>query len=315
MNTIPRVSIILPNYNYAEYLDQRIQSLLDQTFRNFELIIIDDASSDNSAEVIKKYESDKRIKTFFHKKNSGLTYKRWNEGAELSVGKYLMFAGADDSCENTLLEKLVEKLDSNKTAGLAYVQSWEINNEGKKIRTLKFGTDFLDKERWKKDFTDKGKNECYYLLFQNTIPNASAVLLRRKNFFESGKFDESFLILADWLLWFRILLNSDVAFIAEPLNYYRKHSVSVCNKSVRNGIFVEERYKIISFILKHLKVPKEVSEQIFENQMNVWTRRIISKDMKIPIKRNLEIYRSSRHLDPKTNVRFIKKMIKNLMRK
>ena len=85
MNTIPQVSIILPNYNYAEYLDQRIQSLLDQTFRDFELIIIDDASSDSSAEVIKKYESDKRIKTFFHKKNSGLTYKRWNEGAELSV--------------------------------------------------------------------------------------------------------------------------------------------------------------------------------------------------------------------------------------
>lgn len=315
MNTTPKVSIILPNYNYAEYLDERIKSLLEQTFQDFELIIIDDASSDNSIEVIKKYSTDKRIRTFFNKKNSGLTYKRWNDGADLSRGKYLMFAGADDSCEKSLLEKLVEKLDNNISAGLAYSQSWEINCDGKKIRTFKFGTDFLDKERWEKDFADKGKNECYYLLFQNTIPNASAVLIRRQNFFDCGKFDESLLILADWKLWFRILLNSDVVFIAEPLNYYRKHSVSVCNKSVRNGIFVEESYSLISYLLKHLKVPEEVAEQIFENQMNIWTRRIISKDMKIPMKRNLKIYKSSRDLDPKTNVRFIKKMIKNLMRK
>jgi len=126
---MPKVSIVLPNYNYARYLDERIQSLLNQTYKDFELIILDDASTDNSLEVIRKYR-DPRIRTQFYAKNSGLPCKRWNDGADLAQGEYLIFAEADDSCHPTLLEKLVDKLDENPSVGLAFSQSLIIDSEG-----------------------------------------------------------------------------------------------------------------------------------------------------------------------------------------
>jgi len=128
---LPKVSIVLPNYNYARYLDERIQSLLNQTYQDFELIILDDCSTDNSIEVIQKYLHDPRVKTKFYKENSGLPYKRWNDGADLAQGEYLLFAGADDSCDPTLIEKLVEKLDRNPSVGLGLCQSWITDSSGK----------------------------------------------------------------------------------------------------------------------------------------------------------------------------------------
>jgi len=315
MESIPRVSVILPNYNYAKYLDERIQSLLNQTFQDFELIILDDNSTDNSIEVINKYAFNEKIKTFFYKENSGLTYKRWNDGADLSRGEYLLFAGADDVCDKTMLEKLVSKLDNHPSAGLAFSQSWEINSEGEKIRSLKVGTDFLDKKRWEADFVDDGKKECFYLLFQNTIPNASAVLIRRKCFFESGKFDESLLLLADWMLWVKILLKSDLAYVAEPLNYFRTHPANVRKSHAANGVYVEESYQILSQLLGNIHIQKDTAERIFENRMKIWVRSLLAKEIKIPLKRNLSIYKRSKRLDPKTNIRFAKKFMLIFLKK
>ena len=118
---MPKVSIVLPNYNYAKYLDERIQSLLNQTYKDFELIILDDASQDNSIEVIEKYRNDPRVKTKYFSENSGLPYQRWNDGADMAQGEYLLIAGADDSCHPTLLEKLVEKLDNYPHVGLSLI--------------------------------------------------------------------------------------------------------------------------------------------------------------------------------------------------
>src|SRR5262249_50667444 len=114
---IPRVSIVLPNYNYARYLDARITSLLGQTFSDFELIITDDASTDRSREVIEKYRSDSRLRTVYFDKNSGHIYKRWNDGAALATGQYVLFAGADDICNPTFLERLVQVLEQRPNVG------------------------------------------------------------------------------------------------------------------------------------------------------------------------------------------------------
>src|SRR5690349_24094801 len=118
----PKVSVVVPNYNYARFLDLRIRSLLNQTFTDFELIIADDGSTDGSQDVIRKYTGDPRVKPVFYTKNSGLIYQRWNDGAALARGEYLIFPGSDDSAEPTLLERLVKVLDENPSVGLAYAQ-------------------------------------------------------------------------------------------------------------------------------------------------------------------------------------------------
>ena len=272
---MPKVSIVLPNYNYDRYLDERIQSLLNQTYSDFELIILDDASKDNSIEVIEKYTKDSRVKTKFYSENSGSTYKRWNDGADLARGEYLLVAGADDSCHPTLLERLVEKLDTHASVGLAFSQSLEIDSNGTPVGSMIRGTDrfIKDRERWRADFVDSGKNELKNLLIGNTIPNASGVLMRREIFLAAGKFDAKFALAADWVLWSKMLMISDIAFVSEPLNYFRIHPQSVGSR-VKKKTTLKENCLVFEMIDRSLNETQNSggSEQTYLTN-NLWYRR------------------------------------------
>src|SRR3979411_1463222 len=98
----PQVSVIVPNYNYGRYLSLRLESLLAQTYGNLELIVLDDGSTDDSVSVIQGYEKRGLVKAVYFQTNSGSTYQRWNDGALLAQGQYLLFAGADDYCDRRM---------------------------------------------------------------------------------------------------------------------------------------------------------------------------------------------------------------------
>ena len=105
----PFVSVIIPNYNHAAYLDERIQSVLKQTYQNFELIILDDCSPDNGAsrDVIEKYRDNPHVcHIIYNEANSGFTFKQWHKGMELEKGELIRIAESDDACEKTLLDTL-----------------------------------------------------------------------------------------------------------------------------------------------------------------------------------------------------------------
>lgn len=105
----PKVSVIIPNYNHARYLDQRIQSVLNQTYPDFEVIILDDCSTDNSLEVIDKYKDNPKISQIIvNEKNSGSTFKQWDKGFNIARGNIIWIAESDDYCETDMLERLVE---------------------------------------------------------------------------------------------------------------------------------------------------------------------------------------------------------------
>lgn len=312
---MPKVSLILPNYNYAHYLDERIQSLLNQTYTDFELIIVDDASTDNSLEVIKKYADDSRVKLLFFQENSGLPYKRWNDGAELATGEYILFAGADDSCEPTLLKKLVEKLDRHPTVGIAFSQSWEMDGDGNLTRSLKIHTDDLDKQRWAQDFVDKGERECCYMVIKNTIPNASAVLLRREMFEKAGRFDETLRLVADWMLWSKMLMISDIAYVAEPLNYFRRHRKTVRSHSQQMGLHVMEEIKVVSYITEHISLPPTYVEKARNRIVNRWvnsTARLAVTKPNLVSSRFREIHVVVSQVDPYVNQRITKRVFKDV---
>jgi glycosyltransferase involved in cell wall biosynthesis len=315
---MPKISIVLPNYNYAGYLDERIQSLLAQTYKDFELIILDDASTDNSIEVIEKYTADSRVKTQFFTENSGLPYKRWNDGADMAQGEYLLFAGADDSCHPTLLEKLVDKLDNHPNVGLAFCQSWQINSEGKRLGSMKSWTNKLDKERWTQDFVDSGKNEIQFLLFQNTIPNASAVLMRRQIFIEAGKFDVRLRLSADWLLWVNMLMISDIAFVTEPLNYFRRHENTVSSKSVKGTLYVEENYQMQRYMTRHpnLTFSPEDINQLCEINAEEWIHTLnmsFSSGKILRVNDHIRIYQIASSIDSQILQRLMRKFGRRLL--
>src|SRR5712671_345349 len=108
----PTVSVIIPNYNHARFLRQRVDSVLGQTFQDFELILLDDCSTDERQSIIPENAADPRVRMEFNEKNSGSTFKQWNKGVRLARGEYVWIAESDDYAEPQLLEKLVSRLNA-----------------------------------------------------------------------------------------------------------------------------------------------------------------------------------------------------------
>lgn len=276
---MPKVSIILPNYNHAPYLERRVQSILNQTYQDFELIYLDDASTDNSNEVFARYADDPRVQMILNQTNSGSPFKQWNKGIQQASGEYIWIAESDDYANETLLEKLVARLDQHSTVGIAYCQSWQINKDGLLKSTLKFHTDGLDQNRWQCDFVNTGKNECSsYLICKNTIPNASGVVFRRALYEKAGRANETMRLCGDWLLWVKILLHSDIAFVSEPLNYFREHSNTSRAKLTKLGYELHESLEIVRLISHSASPPQAALVKGIDEAFNRWARCLFSGD-------------------------------------
>jgi len=128
---MPRVSVITPNCNHARYLHQRPDSILNQTFQDFGLIILDDASTDSSREVVELYTKDPRVRAIFNAENSGSTFKQWNLGLSHAKGEYIRFAESDDYADPALLATLVDRVDRHPNVGLAVCQSRTVDQDSK----------------------------------------------------------------------------------------------------------------------------------------------------------------------------------------
>ncbi len=239
---MPRVTVVTPNYNHARYLPQRIESILAQTFQDFELLILDNASTDNSREVIESYTSHQNVRAAFNAENNGSPFKQWNLGLSQAKGEYVWFAESDDYADHALLESLVDRLDRNPNAGLAVCQSWTVDQDSQLLEN--YG-DLLERQNcsnhWRQDYVNSGHDECKnYLFWHNTIPNASAVLWRRAILERMGGAPTDMRVCGDWMTYINALQFSDIAYVATPLNYFRQHDANVRTQSVRQGYGTRE---------------------------------------------------------------------------
>ena len=307
---MPKVSVIIPNYNHARFLEKRIQSVLNQTYQDFEVIYLDVASTDNSNEVFAKFAGEQRIQAVYNESNSGSPVKQWDKGIRLAQGDYVWIAESDDYADKRLLAELVNRLDNNPTVGVAYCQSWIVDECDNTMYSWNEYISSSDKKRWEKDFINTGKDECErHLIFSNTIPNASAVLIRRSIYEQAGYVDETMRLCGDWMLWLKMLLMSDIAFVAKPLNYFRVHSGTVRHKAYRNGVHVEESYQVISHILGDLSFAKQVVEQVCEVMIDRWLYTVFLAEGEIPWDRNYRIYKIASDVDSKLKLRLLKKTL------
>lgn len=226
---MPIVSVIVPNYNHSKFLNQRIDSILNQTYQDFELIILDDCSTDSSKAIIENYSSHPKITHIvYNETNSGSTFKQWEKGIALAKGAYIWLAESDDIAEPTFLEITVDKLINNSNIGISYCQSVKIDLHGTLLEDMRIWTDDLHKTKWNSDYINKGIDECLdIMIYKNTIPNASAVLFRKSIFEKLGNIDTSYKVIGDWKIWFDMLLLSDVAFSSHTLNRFRFHPQNV----------------------------------------------------------------------------------------
>jgi glycosyltransferase involved in cell wall biosynthesis len=204
------ISVIIPTYNRANLIEKAIKSVLKQTYQDFEIIIVDDGSTDNTEEIIRGFK-DKRVKYIKkYKKNRGISVAR-NIGIKIARGKYIAFLDSDDEWFPEKLNKQIKILqDGSPELGVVYSISCYIDESGKNINKLR----------------NSKKVEGYIyedLLGKNYVGTPSTVLIRKECFHQVGLFDDLLNAQEDWDMWIRIAKYYRFALIKIPLVKYRLH--------------------------------------------------------------------------------------------
>lgn len=243
------VSIIVPCYNHEKYLEERIKSILDQTLSDFEIILLDDLSPDNSAEILKRYSNHPKVShCIINEKNSGSTFFQWNKGIDLAKGDLIWIAESDDVADPHFLEKLVAPFYKNKELVLAYSQSYRMNANGIVTGSWKDATDHLNPTLFENDFEMCGLEYFEkFLNTGNTIPNASAVVFKKQTYLAVGGANPSLRFIGDWEIWAKIASQGEIFFSHECLNYFRYHDTSVIAQAKKKKDHFEVRRQIILF--------------------------------------------------------------------
>jgi len=219
-----KVSVIIPAYNSMTYLPKAVESVLKQTFSDFELIIVNDGSSDGIEQWVNTI-TDNRIQ-LISQKNQGAAAAR-NTGIAHGKGDYIAFLDSDDLWEGSKLEKQVNCLNKNPDVGLVY--AWIISIDVNGNHRGKMYANTVEGNVWEK------------LIEENIVRSGSAAMVRRDCFEKLGVFDRNLRFAEDWEMWIRIARNYSFAVIKEPLVYYRHHP----NNKSRNYIKTIDNFRLI----------------------------------------------------------------------
>jgi glycosyltransferase involved in cell wall biosynthesis len=241
---MPLVTIVLPSYNRAHYIGLTIESCLAQTYKEFELIIVDDGSKDNSIDVIESYAAkDSRIiliKNFINKKLPGTL----NNGFMHAKGKYFTWISDDNLFAPNALEKMVEILDKKPDIGLVYADYITIDDDGKTMARIY-------------------QEPPEYLPIRDCI---GACFLYRASVAEQiGGYNEHLFLIEDYEYWLRMGLVTKLFHIAEPLYYYRVHAKSLTKTRVQE--ISQAKRLLKSKYLKKYSIPRKL-EPI--NKLYLW---------------------------------------------
>jgi glycosyltransferase involved in cell wall biosynthesis len=294
---MPAVSVIVPNYNHARFLRQRIESVLRQTFQDFELILLDDCSTDESRAILCEYVSNPRVRVEFNDVNSGSPFKQWNKGVCLARGRYAWIAESDDYADKRFLERLVPLLESSPRLQFGYCRSWCVS-EGNQVdgfAEAQFAG--LDHLCWTTDFREDGREVCRkYLVRANIVHNASAVLFRKSVYEQLGGADDTMHICGDWKLWAAMALEGSVAYVCEPLNYFRFHDASVRRKSTQGALNVTEALQVVRWILDRVTPQRAVLRETYKTCADLWVPWVLGP--RVPPVLRAEVLRCAKAVDP-----------------
>lgn len=263
----PKVSVIVPNYNYGRFLEKRLESIAWQTFRDYELIILDDASADNSLEVINKFSSTHETQVLLNQTNSGSVFKQWYKGLSLAKADIIWVAESDDLSESDFLEKMLP-LMNDPEVNLAYCNSHVIDDNGLVTKNYYLNTGWYDNlprgNKWWNSYINDGQLEMNDgLAIKNIIPNANAVLFRKSSIMNINT-DElfSFKCGGDWYIYINSIKSGKIAYNSLPLNYHRRHKNSVVGKSVNSASeTIPDYFKIHKFAIENFFLEKVTFEK------------------------------------------------------
>ncbi len=247
---MPTVSVIVPNYNHAPYLQQRIDTILNQTYQDFELILLDDCSTDNSQNILLDYKNHPKVTHIvFNERNSGSPFAQWNRGINLAKGTYVWIAESDDWAEPEFLQTLMTLINEHHNVVLAYSlaryidkekkEAWKIEQSGNVI--FYQGEDFIHK----------------YLLYANVIYNVSMTLFRKDIFAKINQdLYNKMQLCGDWFFYTMLCEHGNVLKIEKALSNYRMHETNTSKRAEREGKSFLEGLDILDYICEQNRTIK-----------------------------------------------------------
>lgn len=273
------VSIIVPNFNHALYLDKRFETIFNQTFTDYEVIILDDCSTDNSIEVINRYKEHPKVsQVFINEVNSGSVFKQWNKGVNAAKGDFIWIAESDDWSELNFVEELFASL-IDKKVGLAFCNTNIYHQiEDKLSNTRSDQNLYSERAPLNKSVVMEGQEFFFdYFSKYNIINNVSSVLFRKEAYLLSGGAPENMRNAGDWMLYFKIFMKYKFAYINQDLNYWRRHPA--VNTTVTKVLKLESISIIKECILYQKKYRSKISRSSLEGYYiwcfdGFWNRKI-----------------------------------------
>lgn len=236
------VSVIVPNYNHAPYLCQRIDSILSQTYQDFELILLDDCSTDNSREIFERYRENPHVtRIVCNETNGGTPFKQWDKGIELAQGEWIWIAESDDWAEPKFLETLMAAVSVHPECGLAYTWTNWVDSEGRLLwkSPSSDAVNVYDSERYIKE----------KLLVCNSIANVSECIFKKSLYKGSQTYRYEWMRLCgDWFFYVLLAEQAPVVESQLLLSNYRQHSSNVSSEAEHRGLTFLEGIHILDYI-------------------------------------------------------------------
>ncbi|MEM6553192.1 MAG: glycosyltransferase [Planctomycetota bacterium] len=267
----PTVSVVVPNYRHERFLAERLESILNQTFGDYEVVLLDDASPDGSVSVLERYAgvfADRlgvdRVQTCFNRENSGNVFRQWARGVSMARGRYVWIAESDDSAEPELLETLVGRLDRGVDEGLVFCDSQKIDGAGEVLGGCAevlggyLAEDWSEARSWGRGGLSAGP-----LAALNCVPNAGAVVCRRA-VLEAVLAEEDpsvFRLCGDWLVWWACAERVGVGYEPAALNKFRHHTATVRESVALDTGFVVEALSLVLAFGKRCSVEPRYARQ------------------------------------------------------
>lgn len=283
-----QVSVIIPNYNYARFLQRRIDCIVNQTIKPAEIIFLDDCSTDNSLDVATEILSkiDIPYQIIHNETNQGV-FKQWLKGIELVQHDYFWIAEADDYCELNFLETLLPAFDDEDVV-ISYCQSLRVGSGGMENTHKNWLSSVIDAHRWNSNYVNNNYDEAdKYLVVISCIANASAVLLKKSSMNNSwASLITQYKMAGDWFFYLLLLFNNPtkkISYNAAVLNYWYQHGNSVWANKDREFQGATECLKIFSYCLSNFNISSSSKQQIF-NILNSYYLNIKGSDQLYPYK-------------------------------
>jgi len=274
-NFRPLVSVIVPNFNHAAYLALRLDSIFSQSYSNFEVILLDDSSTDESTSILEEYQRRYASKTTLvvNESNSGGVFKQWQKGLEAAQGDLVWMAESDDWCSANFLEALVPYFE-NEAIQLAYTRTVFMDAEGdQQIWSINDYLHDIDAHRWNHEIIETGPQIVKQAFAQkNIIPNVSSALFRNPRHLAllSDPAWQGMSICGDWIFYLHLIRGGMIAYTPAACNYYRIHGKNTSVAAHTADEFYREHQTVAETLARYYDPGAGALEQLRDHLIVHW---------------------------------------------